>query len=1013
MESFKSKVEELYSDFLREIREIERKWQREWYDKGMFNADPKPGKPKYFITVPYPYVSGSPHIGHSRTYTIGDIIARYKRARGFNVLFPIAWHITGTPIQSVADRIMKGDPDDIRLYSWYVSLYIDDPSKVKEVLGTFTNPWNIAQFFASVYIRDFMSMGYSMDFRRQFTTGDPDYNAFIIWQYYRLRETGYITQGSHVVLYSPDENQAVGEHDIKGGDEMTIDILEFNLVKFRLENSNEYLVAATLRPETIYGITNVWIHPSVGYVIAEVNGERWIISKPAAWKLSYQGYDVKLVGSIRGEELIGKYVITPLINRKVPVLPANFVDENTGTGVVYSVPAHAPYDYVALMDLKKDEKTLSEYGIKEIVESIEPISIIKLPNYGKYPAKDVVEKLGVKGQSDRERLDEATRIVYREEFYNGVMKENTLFPGLSVNEARERTIKALSEQGAWGRMYELEPRNVYTRSGNPVIAAVIKDQWFLNYGNPEWKAKAFKCLNSMRIIPEKYRKNFEDVFNWLSMRPCARKRGLGTRLPWDPDWIIESLSDSTIYMAYYTIAHKIRSSGLDKKLGEFAKRVISSKGNDKEALNAIMTFFNYIFLGEGDPGRVAEVFDVSKELIEDMRNEFDYWYPVDERHSGPDLISSHLSFFVFHHVAIFPEKYWPRSITFNEYVIREGMKMSRSLGNVLPLPYIPRKYSSDLARLYLASATDLDSTLDWREDDVTSVASRFSRFWDLTNDIIKEGRSLSNVNVKNSSLITQWLISKVNKAIRDSTIDMDNENIRGYTLKAFFDLLSSVEKYLEITGVINVSKDEVRWALWYVLERWVKLLQPVMPHIAEELWHRMGNETFVSLEPWPEYNEELINDELDIALDLVERTIEDIQEILRVTKITPKAVHLYVGPSSEYYKIVDEAIKLINEGKTMGETIRAIVNKPEYRRMADRVANLVSKVVDGTIPRKIVSREMELRVFKELSNYIKSRIGAEVIMQDAISPTYDPGNRARNSLPGRPAIYVETAEEGR
>lgn len=125
-------------------------------------------------------------------------------------------------------------------------------------MNTFTNPWNIAQFFASVYIRDFMSMGYSMDFRRQFTTGDPDYNAFIIWQYYRLRNAGYITQGSHVVLYSPDENQAVGEHDIKGGDEITIDILEFNLIKFRLENSSEYLVAATLR------LRYIWRHKRVG-----------------------------------------------------------------------------------------------------------------------------------------------------------------------------------------------------------------------------------------------------------------------------------------------------------------------------------------------------------------------------------------------------------------------------------------------------------------------------------------------------------------------------------------------------------------------------------------------------------------------------------------------------------------------------------------------------------------------------------------------------------------------------
>ncbi len=1007
MRKFKSKVEEIYGDFLKEIRDIERKWQNEWYKSGIFNAEPIPGKPKYFITVPYPYVSGSPHIGHGRTFTIGDIVARYKRARGFNVLFPIAWHITGTPIQSVADRIMKGDPDDIGLYSWYVSLYVSDPEQVKKILNTFTNPWNIAQFFASVYIRDFMSMGYSMDFRRQFTTGDPDYNAFIIWQYYRLRNAGYITQGSHVVLYSPDEGQAVGEHDIKGGDEITIDIMEFNLVKFRLDGSNEYLVAATLRPETIYGITNVWVHPGIRYVIADVNGERWIISRPAAWKLGYQGYDVKVIGEVRGEELIGKYVIAPLINRKVPVLPASFVDENTGTGIVYSVPAHAPYDYVALIDLKKDEKTLAKYGIKDVVESIEPISIIKLPNYGKYPAKDVVEKLGVKDQGDREKLDEATRIVYREEFYNGVMKENTLFPGLGVNEAREKTIEALRNQGAWGKMYELEPRNVYTRSGNPVIAAVIKDQWFLNYGNPEWKAKAFKCLNSMKIIPEKYRKNFEDVFNWLSMRPCARKRGLGTRLPWDPDWIIESLSDSTIYMAYYTIAHRIKGSGLDKKLGELAKRVIDSRGTDNEALSSIMAFFNYVFLGEGDAGKVAELLNVDKDLIENMRREFDYWYPVDERHSGPDLIGSHLSFFIFHHAGIFPEKYWPKAITLNEYVIREGMKMSRSLGNVLPLPYIPTHYSADLARLYIASAADLDSTLDWRDDDVVSTASRLVRFWNIVNDIIRNGKPSVSPDINSLSLITRWLISKVNRTIRDVTMDMESENIRGYVLKAFFDLLSSIEKYLEIANAINVSKDEVAWASWYLLERWVKILQPVMPHLAEEIWHRMGNTTFVSLEPWPEVSEELINDELDIALEIVERTIEDVQEILKVTEMKPKVIHIYVGPTNENYAIINETAKLVGEGKTMGETIRTLVAKPEYRRMADKVANLVSKYIDGTIPRRIASRDVELRAFKELTNYIKSKVNAEVVIQDATNPTYDPTNKAKNALPGRPAIYIE------
>ncbi len=999
-----SKSEELYGDFLRELREIERKWQREWYERGIFNAEPDPSRPKYFITVPYPYVSGPPHIGHGRTFTIGDIIARYKRARGYNVLFPIAWHITGTPIQSVADRIMRGDPEDIKLYSWYVSLYVSDENKVKEILESFKDPWNIAKFFASVYANDFKAMGYSMDFRRQFTTGDPDYNAFIIWQYYKLREKGYITQGSHVVLYSPDEGQAVGEHDIRGGDEITIDILEFNLVKFKIEGENRYLVAATLRPETIYGITNVWVNPSIKYVVARVNNEEWIISRPAAWKLSYQGYKVKVVGEVSGEELVGRFVMAPLINRRVPVLPASFVDENTGTGVVYSVPAHAPYDYVALMDLKNDEKTLSRYGIRDLVKDLEPISIIKLPNYGKYPAKDVVERLGIKNQGDKDKLDEATRIVYREEFYNGVMNNNTLFPGMKVEEARKRTIDELMKVNAWGRIYEVEPRNVYTRSGNPIIAAVIKDQWFLNYGNPEWKEKAFKCLNSMRIIPERYRKNFEDTFHWLSMRPCARKRGLGTRLPWDPEWIIESLSDSTIYMAYYTVAHKIKSSPLAKELGDFARRVIETRGGDSEALNAIMSFFDYVFLGIGKASDVAKIFNVSEDLINDLRREFTYWYPVDERHSGPDLISSHLSFFIFHHVGIFPEEYWPRAITFNEFVIREGMKMSRSLGNVLPLPDIPRHYSSDLARLYIASAADLETTLDWREDDVANTASRLQRFWVIANDIIRRGKPSG---VGGLSFISRWLLSRVNKVIVEATEDMERENIRAYALGAFFGLLSAVERYLEVASVSGVGQDEINWVTWYVLERWVKLIQPLIPHIAEELWHRMGNETFVSLEPWPEADKSLINEEVDVAINLVDRVISDIQEILRVTNIKPKTVHLYVGPPIEYYEIVKEASRLINEGKTMGEAIRSIISEPRFRRMSNVVANLVSKYIDGTIPRNIISRDVEIRVFEEMRRYIAYKVNAEVVIQDATKPTYDPENRARNALPGRPAIYIE------
>lgn len=178
--------------------EISRKWQKEWYSQGIFEGKIDDGKPKFFITVPYPpYVQGPPHIGHGRTFTISDIVARLKRMQGYNVLFPIAWHITGTPIQSVADRISKGGDSEIKsLYEWYVGIYIKDKEEVSRVIESFKDPWNIAKFFAGHYEEDLKMLGPSMDFTRQFTTGDPEYSSFIIWQYYKLRELGFIARGS-------------------------------------------------------------------------------------------------------------------------------------------------------------------------------------------------------------------------------------------------------------------------------------------------------------------------------------------------------------------------------------------------------------------------------------------------------------------------------------------------------------------------------------------------------------------------------------------------------------------------------------------------------------------------------------------------------------------------------------------------------------------------------------------------------------------------------------------------
>jgi len=155
------------------------------------------------------------------------------RMRGFNVLWPMAFHITGTPIASISARISRGDEECIKLYENYVRLYIKDEKEVRKVVESFVEPKNVAMFFANAITNDFKSLGYSIDWRRKFTTGDPDYSAFITWQFMKLKEKGYIVQGTHPVLYCPKDKNAVGEDDIRGGDEFRAEVVEFTAIKFR------------------------------------------------------------------------------------------------------------------------------------------------------------------------------------------------------------------------------------------------------------------------------------------------------------------------------------------------------------------------------------------------------------------------------------------------------------------------------------------------------------------------------------------------------------------------------------------------------------------------------------------------------------------------------------------------------------------------------------------------------------------------------------------------------------
>ena len=617
-----------------EWKEIEEKWRKEWEKARIFEADPDPKRKKCFVTFPYPYMNGPLHLGHGFTATRVDVYARYKRMRGFNTLFPWAWHWTGEPIVGAALRVQSGDKEIIRALR-------EIDGVPEEELKKFVDPVYMARYYTSEGREAVRKIGFSIDWRREFhtTSLEPTYSRFIEWQYETLRKKGYVVRGTHPVVWCPHCKSPTGDHDRLEGEGVSAE--EYTLLKFQFNDA--YLPAATFRPETIYGVTNMFLNPDATYVEAMVDGEKWIISKEAASKLSEQLKKVKVLREFKGSELIGKYFVDPISKRSLPILPGWFVDPESATGVVYSVPAHAPADWIAIKDLINKPDVLEKFGIDvDVVKSIKPISLIEVEGYGEYPAVEIVEKMGIKDQFDP-RVDEATSIIYRKEFHTGVLKPITgKYAGKRVQDVKSELIEDFKKAGIADVMYDL-PEKVICRCTTRCIVKVLSDQWFLRYSDPDWKKLAHEAIDRAKIFPESARAYFHDKIDWLHDWACARRTGLGTPLPWSPGWIVETLSDSTIYMAFYTIVRHIRQHNI----------------RAEQLTNEV---FDYIFFGEGDPEKLAETSGIDVNVLEDMRREFTYWYPVDLRVSAKELVPNHLSFFIFQHTALFPRELWPLSL---------------------------------------------------------------------------------------------------------------------------------------------------------------------------------------------------------------------------------------------------------------------------------------------------------------------------------------------------------------
>ncbi len=950
--------------------EIESKWRKRWRDDKDFETNPN-DRPKKFITVAYPYPNSPQHIGHGRTYTLADVHARFYRMKGYNVLFPMGFHYTGTPVLGMAKRIQSEDKE-------ILDALRDIYHVPEDIIKTFVEPIKIADYFHAEIKLGMIEMGYSIDWRREFTTIVPGYQRFIEWQITTLKESGRIIQGSHPVGWCPRDQNPVSQHDTMGDVEPKIDDKNY-LIKFKL---GDYVFpVTTLRPETIFGITNLWVNPNTVYKKIKADDEEWIVSEECAKKIEFFGKEISVKGDIAGKELIGRSAVAPHNGQEIPILEAEFVEPGMGTGLVMSVPAHAPKDYQALADLKaKNHETASQ---------IEPVPIITTEGYGQIPARDVCERLGVSDQSDQ-KLEEATNDLYLKEFTGGRLNERCGdFAGIKVEFGRDKIRDWLLKDGYLEKFPVLENAPIQCRCGTECVVKILDNQWFLNYGDEQWKELARICFDEMVILPNKIKTEFKDVIDWLHERACARQQGLGTRLPWDKDWIVESLSDSVIYMAYYTISRFV---------------------NDGTLIPQHLTkeFFDYVFLDKGDIGLASASSTLAEDTINMIKKEFQYFYPVDSRHSGRDLVQNHLSFFVLNHVAIFEKRLWPREIVVNGSVMMNGAKMSKSMGNIIPLRTAIKDHGADPIRLAIISSAELLQDADFNMESVSGIQGRLK-------SLLEGCSKTETTEINDLETEDRWILSKTQNMILQVTEAVEKMRLREALQDILFTFESDLGWYAK--RVEAKGRKDVSGILYRINSVRVAMLSPFAPHIAEEMWEKLGYLEPVSKSPWPEYSKENDDAAAIQSEELLRKTMDDISNILKVTKITPQKIVIYVDSdefkSRVYYRILEMMVGGQNNMGIVMKQLIADTTTADAKKMPDYIQKVIkdlhseSEVIKQA---KLASKGFDEKEFlsKELAGIGRKEFGVEItVCSVSDKDIYDPKEKARHARPFKPAILAE------
>ncbi|CUS12596.1 unnamed protein product [Tuber aestivum] len=877
---------------------IEKKYQAKWAEEKIFEIDAptleedpttdpdllRKHHPKFFGCMAYPYMNGSLHAGHSFSLSKVEFATGYQRMKGKRALFPLGFHCTGMPIKSSSDKIKRevelfgknfenlpeeedeepqpaptnaATSEDVTKfaakkgktaakavnlrYQFQIMLALGIPL---EEIHRFAESEYWLKYFPPICMRDSTNLGLRIDWRRSFITTDanPYYDAFVRWQMNRLKELGKIKFGERYTIYSPKDGQPCMDHDRSDGE--GVGPQEYTAIKLKVlewteegrkelagklpESAEVFLVAATLRPETMYGQTCCFVGPKISYGVYQVSPTQfYVCTERAARNMAFQGVFSERgvflsVGTLQGQSLIGTLVHAPLSVHKdgVRVLPMESVLATKGTGVVTSVPSDSPDDYATVKDLSKKAEY---YKIKKEWADLEIIPIIRTPSYGELTAEFLVKKMKINSPKDSKQLAEAKELAYKEGFYQGTMLIGD-FKGEKVEKAKPKVREILlGKKEAF--VYSEPEGHVVSRSGDTCVVALC-DQWYLDYGETNWREETETFVgDKLNSFHEETKNGFMANLAWLNQWACARSYGLGSKLPWDPQFLVESLSDSTVYMAYYTIAHFLHVSIDGASIGP--------AGIKPEQMTDEV--WDYVFTRRDLSPEIIKESGISEEWLKKLRREFEYFYPLDVRVSGKDLIQNHLTFFLYTHIALFPPQYWPQGVRANGHLMLNGEKMSKHTGNFLTLEETVKKYGADAARIAFADAGDGVEDANFEEKVSNAAILRLYTLKEWCEDMVRDAKAGKLREGPKDTFWDRVFENEMNQLIGQTREHFESTSYKLALKTGFYELQAARDTYREATTIIRPHKD----LICRFVEVQALLITPFAPHWADYIYREV------------------------------------------------------------------------------------------------------------------------------------------------------------------------------